>query len=217
MRAVSVLRHSATYLGASAAFAIVAPAAYAASFDCAKASTGMERLVCGMPPSVPGRDHGEALRGRPEGRQARWGRGAAAKVAEDRSDLQRLSLPGRGLRQAERRTTTVRGRDHRRHGLLQRGAQGQPRDPQRRGPVHGFASVSLSSTYIGAGGEEAGDVFAIGTDALLDLREGRATFSDGPCRLAFAPLNADRWEVTQSGTCELPGGTVFAGVYRRLP
>jgi len=60
-------------------------------------------------------------------------------------------------------------------------------------------------------------VFAIGTDALLDLREGPATFADGPCRPSFEPLNADRWEITQSGTCELPGGAVFAGVYRRLP
>jgi hypothetical protein len=85
------------------------------------------------------------------------------------------------------------------------------------GPVHGFASVSLSSTYVGAGGAEAGDVYATGTDAFLDLRKGPATFVDGPCKLTYGRLGADRWKVTQAGACDLPGGTVFAGVYGRVP
>jgi hypothetical protein len=85
------------------------------------------------------------------------------------------------------------------------------------GPVHGFASVSLSSTYVGAGGAEAGDVYATGTDAFLDLRKGRATFADGPCKVTYERLDANRWKVTQADTCDLPGGTVFAGVYRRVP
>jgi hypothetical protein len=85
------------------------------------------------------------------------------------------------------------------------------------GPVHGFASVSLSSTYVGAGGEEAGDVYTAATDAFLDLRKGPAAFADGPCRLTVERLDADRWKVTQAGTCELPGGTQYGGTYRRLP
>lgn len=218
MRAVSVLRHSATYLGASAAFAIVAPAAYAASFDCAKASTGMERLVCGdaalgARDEIMARLYAAALKaGKRDGveaRQRKWLRtaqicNASVCLAEayDRRNAELQRSEG----------GTIVGTD-----FFSEEPKGNHATLNVVGPVHGFASVSLSSTYIGAGGEEAGDVLAIGTDALLDLREGHATYSDGPCRLAFAPLNADRWEVTQSGTCELPGGTVFAGVYRRLP
>jgi uncharacterized protein YecT (DUF1311 family) len=217
MRAVSALRRAAC-LGASAALVPVFTCAYAASFDCAKASARMERIVCGD----------GALGARDEILARLY---AAALKAGKRESVEARQRTWLGTAQACATAACLAEAYDRRNARLQRSKGGAAAGTDFLslklegnhgtldvvGPVRGFASVSLSSTYVGAGGAEAGDVYATGTDAFLDLRNGPATFADGPCRVTYERLDADRWMVTQAGTCDLPGGTVYAGVYRRLP
>lgn len=218
MRAVSDFHRTAARIGASAAFAFTAPVAHAASFDCAKASTGMERLVCG-----------DAALGSRDEILARLYSGAL-KVGK-REAVEARQRAWLGKAQACATAACLAEAYDERNAELQRSEGGvkvgsdffceEPKGNHSTlnvvGPVHGFASVSLMSNYVGPGGVEAGDVDTAATDAFLDLRKGTATVLNGRCRLTFERLGADGWKVTQAGTCELPGGAVFAGVYRRLP
>ncbi|MCJ2079456.1 hypothetical protein MKK68_28140 [Methylobacterium sp. E-016] len=218
MRAMIVLGQRMACLVAIAASAISGSGADAASFDCAKASSAMEHLVCGDA-ALGARDE---IIARLYASASKVGKREAA-VAEQRAWL--------GKAQACRTVACLADAYDRRNAELQRSEGGNAagvdfftdeRDGASStlnvvGPLHGFASASLTSTYVGAGGAEAGNVYAVATDAFLDLRKGPAAFADGPCRLTVERLDADRWKVSQAGKCELPGGTEFAGIYHRLP
>ncbi|MEE7464815.1 hypothetical protein MFUR16E_28285 [Methylobacterium fujisawaense] len=218
MRAVTVIRVAAACIGASAALAIPGTGAEAASFDCAKAASGMERLVCGdaalgARDEILARLYAAALRaGKREAvetRQRSWLRKAHACQA---GDCLATAYDARNAELQRSKGGATVGTD-----FFSEESNGSHGTLNVLGPIHGFASVSLSSTSVGSGGAETGDVYAAGTDAFLDLRNGPATFADGPCRLTFERLDADRWKVSRAGTCDLPGGTEFASTYGRVP
>ncbi len=218
MRAVDGFACTAALVSAVVACSVSLKSANAASFNCARATSEMERLVCGNA-ALGGRDeilarlYAAALnggrRGSVEAEQRTWFRAAQACCsvaclagAYDR----RIAKLQRSQGEAAAGTDFFGEGTEGNHGTL-----------NVVGPIHGFASVSLSSTYVGAGGIEAGDVYAAATDAFLDFRSGPAVATENGCRLTFRPLDADRWEVGQTGGCDLPGGTIYAGIYHRLP
>lgn len=200
----------------AAAFLAAPRATLAASFDCARAATAMEHLVCadaalGARDEIMARLYAAARRqdggGRVAASQREWlaTAGACTTVAclagaYDRRNARLLRSEGGGAAATDYFTEEPKGN----HGTL-----------SVVGPVHGFASVALTSTYVGAGGEAAGDVYAAGTDAFLDLRHGPAVTTRDGCTLTVRPLAGDRWEIAQAGACDLPGGTVYAGTYAR--
>lgn len=218
MRTMSVFSRCVAILGALAASAGHGSGAHASSFDCAKAASGMERLVCGdaalgARDEIMARLYAAALKaGKREAVEA--GQRAWLRTARACATVTCLAAAydGRIARLQRSEGGNAAGTD-----FFSDEPEGNHGTLNVVGPVHGYASVSLSSTYVGAGGAEAGDVYATGTDAFLDLQKGPATFADGPCRVTYERLDANRWKVTQAGTCDLPGGTAFAGIYRRLP
>jgi hypothetical protein len=215
---MSVKPRCVAILGALAASAGHGSAAHAASFDCAKAAPGMERFVCGdaalgARDEIMARLYAAVLkagkREAVEAGQRTWLR--AARACATVACLA-AAYDGRIARLQRSEGGNAAGTD-----FFSDEPEGNHGTLNVVGPVHGFAGVSLSSTYVGACGEESGNVHATGTDAFLDLRKGPATSADGACRVTYERLDADRWKVTQAGTCDLPGGTAFAGIYRRLP
>ncbi len=188
--------------------------AQAASFDCGAAASAMERLVC-SDTALDARDailakvHAAARLNDADGRIARsqreWlTRAQACRTtgcladAYDRRIAELLRSSNGNAAAAHFYTQTPAGL----HGTL-----------DVIGPVHGFAAVALSATFVGPGGVDAGDVNAASRDAVLDLREGSARTTENGCTLTFKPLGANRWTIAQSGTCDLPQGTAFAGLY----
>jgi uncharacterized protein YecT (DUF1311 family) len=183
MRMTRVIRRAVACLAALAASASLGSGVHAASFDCGKASSGMEHFVCGDPAlgardEIMARLYAAALKAGKreaiEAAQRTWLRTAracatVACLAE--------AYDGRIARLQRSEGGNAAGTD-----FFSDEPAGNYGTLNVVGPVHGFASVSLSSTYVGAGGEESGDVYATGTDAFLDLRKGPATFADGRCR-----------------------------------
>ncbi|MCJ2033833.1 lysozyme inhibitor LprI family protein [Methylobacterium sp. J-068] len=194
---------------------VVATPAPAASFDCAKAASRTERLICSNP-ALGARDeilsklYGAALREEPSGpikaNQREWlvkadTCGTAACLGDAYDE------------RIERLLRTKGGNGAATHFFTEE-PKGNSGTLDVVGPIHGFAYVSLVSTYVGPGGVENGDVNTIGTGGFLDLRRGKAEFTDRGCIVSVHPEGRDAWQVDQRGTCDLPSGTVYAGTYR---
>jgi uncharacterized protein YecT (DUF1311 family) len=218
MRAIGGPGQAAAHIATLLASAILQSSAHAASFDCAGASTTMEQLVCGDA-ALDARDemmttlYAATLKANRreavETRQRAWLRtaqacGTVACLGE--------AYNGRNAELQRSEGGAAAGTDY-----FSDEPEGNHGTLNVVGPLHGFASVSLTSTYVAAGGEASGDVYAAGTEAFLDLRNGRAVSARNGCRLTYERLDANRWNVGQDGTCDLPGGTTYAGIYHRLP
>ena len=83
------------------------------------------------------------------------------------------------------------------------------------GPVDGLLAVSLSSTFVGPGGAEAGDVNADGIDGVVSLTKEHAELSRDACKIGLDRLSAKTWRVSQAGMCNLADGVTLQGTYRR--
>ncbi len=83
------------------------------------------------------------------------------------------------------------------------------------GPVDGLLAVSLSSTYVGPGGAEAGDVNADGIDGVVPLTNEHAELSRDACKIGLDRLGVRTWHVSQAGVCNLADGVTLQGTYRR--
>ena len=204
------------------AAAMNATVAAAASFDCAQALSATERLICsdaslGARDVILSRLYVAAIRKDPTGRikagQREWLAkagtcGTAAclgKMYEGQID-RLLRTKGGNAAASHFFTEEPKGN----HGTL-----------DVVGPTDGFAYVSLVSTYVGPGGVEGGNVNVGNTAAFVDLREGRAEFTDfgtrhdGGCIVTVNRIDVDHWKVDQRGSCDLSWGTLFAGTYQR--
>lgn len=83
------------------------------------------------------------------------------------------------------------------------------------GPVGGLLAVSLSSTFVGPGGADAGDVNADGLDGVVPLAKGHAELSRDACKIDLDRLNAKSWRVSQAGVCDFTAGVTLQGTYRK--
>ena len=83
------------------------------------------------------------------------------------------------------------------------------------GPVGGLLAVSLSSTFVGPGGADAGDVNADGLDGVVPLAKGHAELSRDACKIDLDRLNAKTWRVSQAGVCDFAAGVTLQGTYRK--
>lgn len=196
--------------------ALAAPeAAPAASFACAQARTGTERLICadaalGARDEILARIYAAALRKDVDGRiraaQRQWhgqaeACGSAACLAQAYDGRIGALLTTEGGREAATHAFSEVPEGN--HGTL-----------SAVGPVHGFAYVTLIATFVGPSGVGAGDIAVAEAEAFLDLRRGMAETPVRGCILGVRPYGSGGWTVTQRGRCDLPRGTVFAGRYR---
>ncbi|AYG69039.1 MULTISPECIES: hypothetical protein [unclassified Rhizobium] len=83
------------------------------------------------------------------------------------------------------------------------------------GPVDGLVAVFLTSTYVGPGGAEAGDVNADGMNGVVPLTKEHAELSRDRCKVGLDRLNAKTWHVSQTGVCNLADGVTLQGTYRK--
>ena len=83
------------------------------------------------------------------------------------------------------------------------------------GPVDGFLAVSLSSTYVGSGGADAGDVNADGIDSVVGLTKEHAELSRDECKVSLDRLTATTWRVSQAGQCNFADGVTMQGTYHK--
>jgi uncharacterized protein YecT (DUF1311 family) len=200
---------------ALAAVAFAATPAPAASFDCAKATSRTERLICsdaalGARDEILSKLYVAALREEPKGpikaSQRQWlakagACGTAACLGDAYDERIETLLRTKGGNGAATHFFTEEPKGN--SGTL-----------DVVGPVHEFAYVSLVSTYVGPGGVDNGDVNTSGTGGFLDLRRGKAEFTDRGCTVTVHPETRDAWQVDQRGSCDLSSGTGYAGTYR---
>ncbi|MCJ2046016.1 hypothetical protein MKK58_15990 [Methylobacterium sp. J-078] len=193
----------------------VATPAPAASFDCTKAASKMERLICsdsalGARDEIQSKLYVAALREDPPGPIKASQRGWLAKAGACGTAA---CLGDAYDERIESLLRTKGGNGAARHFFTEK-IDGNSGALDVAGPIHGFAYVSLVSTYVGPGGAEKGDVNATGTGGFLDLRRGKAEITDRGCLVTVHPEGSDAWQVDQRGTCDLPSGTGYAGTYR---
>lgn len=190
--------------------------ALAAGLDCARASTPVEKLVCGAP----------ALRAR-DTLMAKLYAAALSKVVDDRIRTdQRAWLAKLGL--CGDATCATASYDGRLDELMRTeggqaassrfytdGSNGSDGALTVFGPVAGYAAISIGATHVGKGGAEAGDVNADGASGVVALKAGAAEIRKDGCVLALRRRDEASWTVRQSGRCQLAAGVDFGGVYRR--
>ncbi len=188
----------------------------AASFDCGKASSSTERLICG---------HRE-LGIRDEMMAKLY---AAAQKRDDHGKLKDGQRRWLAALQACSDAACIAGRyDERIERLLANksaqalatafhtgGSNGNDGTLIVYGPYKGLAEISLSATYVGPKGIAAGDVNADGVSGMIQLRDGRGQLATKGCLFRFRHLDAGMWKVSQSGKCGLASGVTLGGVYRR--
>jgi uncharacterized protein YecT (DUF1311 family) len=194
---------------------LVATPAPAASFDCTKAASRTEQLICsdaslGARDEILSKLYVAALRedttGPIRASQREWlAKAGACGTAACLADAYDERI--------ERLLRTKGGNGAATHFFTEE-PKGNSGTLDVVGPIHGFAYVSLVSTYVGPGGAENGNVNATGTGGFLDLRRGKAEITDRGCIVTVHPEGRDAWRVDQRGTCDLPSGTVYAGIYR---
>ena len=83
------------------------------------------------------------------------------------------------------------------------------------GPVDGLAAVFVTSTFVGPGGADAGDVNADNVSGVIPLKDGHGKLSSDNCSIGLDRLNARTWHVSQSGACQFANGVAMQGTYRR--
>ncbi len=83
------------------------------------------------------------------------------------------------------------------------------------GPVDGLLAVSLSSTFVGPGGADAGDVNADGLDGVVPLAKEHAELYRDACKIDLDRLNTKTWHVSQAGVCDFAAGVTLRGTYRK--
>jgi uncharacterized protein YecT (DUF1311 family) len=197
------------------AASFVATPAPAASFDCTKTASRTERLICsdaslGARDEILSKLYVAAMRQDPTG----------PIRASQREWLSKAGACGTAACLADAYDERIEGLLRTKGGygaathLSTKEFDGNSSMLDVAGPIHGFAYVSLVSTYVGPGGAENGDVNATGTGGFLDLRRGKAEITDRGCIVTVYPEGRDAWQVDQRGTCHLPSGTGYAGIYR---
>jgi uncharacterized protein YecT (DUF1311 family) len=188
----------------------------AASFDCGKASSSTERLICG---------HRE-LGVRDEMMAKLY---AAAQKRDDDGKLKDGQRQWLVALQACSDAACIAGRyDERIERLLANksaqalatafhtgGGNGNDGTLIVYGPYKGLAEISLSATYVGPKGIAAGDVNADGASGMIQLQDGRGQLATKGCLFRFRHLDAGTWKVSQSGKCALASGVTLGGIYRR--
>ncbi|RAX38354.1 lysozyme inhibitor LprI family protein [Rhizobium tropici] len=188
----------------------------AAGIDCAKPASTSDHMIC-QDKSLLSRDnmmgalYASALkqddRGKIRERQRRWitkvqSCGDAACIRQAYDDQIGSLLMTKGGRSASM-------------DFQSNNTDGNESHLSIFGPVDGLIAISISSTSVGPGGAEAGDVNADGMDGVVPLVKEHTQLSRDACKVDFERLNAKTWRVSQTGVCNLAEGVTLQGTYRK--
>jgi uncharacterized protein YecT (DUF1311 family) len=188
----------------------------AASFDCGKATSSTERMICshrelGIRDEMMARLYAAAQKqdesGKLKDAQRRWLSKLQACTDADCISHDYDERIEQLLRNKSAQTLATTFHTD--------GSNGNDGTLIVYGPYKGLAEVSLSATYVGPKGIAAGDVNADGASGMITLRDGRGRLDANGCLFRFHQEDARSWHVSQSGKCVLASGVTLEGSYSR--
>lgn len=195
---------------------LLAPPALAAGIDCNKPASVSDHVICGDQ-SLRTRDamigdlYAAALK-RDDPNKIRVGQQRWIKSLQSCGDA---ACVGKAYDDQIGYLLTTKGGQSVSANFFSEGASGNEGNLSIFGPVGGLAAILLTSTYVGPGGADAGDVNAGAISGVIPLKAGHGQLSADGCIIGFDRLDAQAWRVTETGICHFANGVTMQGTYRR--